>query len=181
MNVKSTAFFGCILSLLVLIVPAASWGQGNLRGQMLVNRLSNRCLDVSGAPGTRNGAPLILYDCERSGMNPNGSPTDQMWEFTPQGFIRNTLSGRCLDVSGAPGTLNSAPLILWDCETDGRSISGKPTDQRWELLPSGHIRNRLSGRCIDVAGAPGTNNGARLQLYDCEFNLRVTDQIWTRY
>lgn len=181
MSVKSICSFIFILSAFFLVAPTASWGQGNLRGQLLVNRLSNKCLDVSGAPGTQSGAALILYDCERSGMNPNGSPTDQMWEFTPQGFIRNTLSGRCVDVSGAPGTANGARLILWDCEMDGRSITGQPTDQTWELLPSGHIRNRLSGRCIDVAGAPGTNNGARLQLYDCEFNQRVTDQLWRRY
>lgn len=149
----------------------------NRKGRLIVNRLSGKCIDVSGAPGTNNGAALLLWECERSGRNPNGSETDHRWTFTPQGFIKNTLSGKCIDVSGAPGTTNGARLILWDCETSGRNANGSPTDQQWELLPTGLIRNKLSGKCIDVSGAPGTRSGARLQLWDCE-SARNSDQYW---
>ena len=134
-----------------------------------------------------NGAPLQLWDCELSGRNAgNDSPTDQRWEFTSNGFIRNTLSEKCIDVSGAPGTKNGAPLQLWDCELSGRNADNNSrTDQKWELTSNGFIRNKLSGKCIDVDGAPGRKNGARLQLWDCElsggnaYNNSLTDQRWT--
>jgi hypothetical protein len=47
------------------------------------------------------------------------------------------------------------------------------------------INNLLNGKCIDVGGAPGRKNGARLQLWDCElsggnaYNNSLTDQRWT--
>lgn len=98
------------------------------QGRFIVNQLSGRCIDVAGAPGTENGAQLQLWDCESSGRNPNGTPTDQLWEFLPDGFIRNSLSGRCIDVAGAPGTRNGAPIQLFDCE-----VAGGESDQYWRL------------------------------------------------
>lgn len=152
----------------------------------IINTLSGKCIDVAGAPGTGNGAPLQLFSCELNGLNAdNGSPTDQQWIVLPGGFIQNTLSGRCIDVAGAPGTGNGARLQLFDCELSGSNPdNGSPTDQRWTVRADGFIQNVLSGRCIDVAGAPGTGNGAPLQLFDCELNGRnrdngsLTDQRW---
>ncbi|MEP0913088.1 RICIN domain-containing protein [Leptolyngbya sp. GB1-A1] len=156
-------------------------------GQFLNNTLSGKCIDVAGGPGQSNGSPLQLWDCELSGVNPdNGSPTDQQWVLTRGGFIQNTLSGKCIDVGGAPGRSNGARLILWDCEFSGRnSDNGSVTDQRWTITSNGFIRNTLSGKCIDVAGAPGRSNGAPLQLWDCELSGRnldngsTTDQGWS--
>jgi len=139
------------------------------RGEFLKNRLSGKCIDVSGAPGTHNGARLLLWDCELSGFNlDNNSRTDQKWYMTSSGFIRNRLSGKCIDVAGAPGKSNGSRLQLWDCELSGiNPDNGSATDQQWSMS-GGFIRNRLSGKCIDVAGTPGRNNGAQLQLWDCE-------------
>jgi hypothetical protein len=95
------------------------------------NRLSGKCIDVQGAPATANGAALQLWDCEFSGKGPNNSPTDQKWELTGDGFIRNKLSGKCIDVQGAPATANGALLQLWDCEFSGRGPNNSSTDQRW--------------------------------------------------
>jgi len=167
-----------VLGAFVLAVLVGLSGEANAQGRFIVNQLSGRCIDVAGAPGTENGAPLQLFDCEFSGRNPNGTPTDQLWEFLPNGFIRNSLSGRCIDVAGAPGVANGARLMLYDCEFSGRNPNGSQTDQQWQMLPSGLIRNRLSGRCIDVAGAPGRSNGARLQLFDCEVAGGDSDQYW---
>ncbi|MBD2124886.1 RICIN domain-containing protein, partial [Microcoleus sp. ZQ-A2] len=88
-----------------------------------------------GAPGRAIGTPLQLWDCETSGRNlENGSLTDQRWTFIKDGFIRNNLSEKCIDVAGTPGSANSAPLQLWDCETSGRNLeNGSLTDQRWKL------------------------------------------------
>ena len=150
------------------------------------NFLSGKCIDVDGAPGRGNGAALQLWDCELTGVNPdNNSTTDQTWVLTNGGFIRNTLSGKCIDVAGAPGRGNGAALQLWDCELSGRNRdNGSTTDQRWTITGNGFIRNTLSRKCIDVAGAPGQTNGARLQLWDCELSGRNrdngsdTDQQW---
>lgn len=100
-------------------------------------------------------------------------------------FIVNSLSGKCIDVAGLPGTTNGTNLILHDCELSGRDpFQGGLTDQKWMLTREGFIRNTLSGKCIDVDGLPGTTNGAKLQLFDCElsgrdpFQGRATDQRW---
>lgn len=155
-------------------------------GRYINNSLSGKCIDVSGAPGRQNGAPLILRDCELTGVNPdNNSVTDQRWILTSQGFIRNSLSGKCIDVAGAPGRTNGAKLQLWDCELSGtNNDNGSNTDQQWFFASGGFLRNHLSGKCIDVSGAPGRGNGAALQLWDCELsgtnpdNGSTTDQKW---
>jgi len=155
-------------------------------GSFIVNKLSGKCIDVAGAPGRDNAASLQLFDCEFSGRNrDNDSETDQKWTITGDGFIKNSLSGRCIDVAGAPGTGNATKLQLFDCETSGRNRDNdSETDQRWTITGDGFIKNKLSGRCIDVAGAPGKGNAAPLQLFDCELSGRnrdngsETDQQW---
>lgn len=152
----------------------------------IVNLQSGKCIDVAGAPGRTNGAKLEQWDCELSGLNPdNNSPSDQRWIFTSDGFIRNTLSGKCIDVVGAPGRANGSLLQLWDCELSGKNRdNGSPSDQKWIVTSGGFIRNKLSGKCIDVAGAPGQENASQLQLWDCELSGRnrdngsPTDQTW---
>ena len=151
----------------------------------LVNDLSGRCIDVTGAPGVRSGDNLLLVDCEKRGFIPsNRSPSDQLWQFHGNGFIVNALSGKCLDVEGAPGHVNGTELQIAPCEFSGRNPNGSPTDQRWAMIEGGFIVNLLSKKCIDVAGAPGTANGRKLVLWDCELegfnpsNDSPTDQRW---
>lgn len=105
-------------------------------GIFIRNELSNKCIDVAGDPGTANGAPLQLFDCELSGFNPSGRTTDQRWEYIGAGFLRNGLSNKCIDVAGDPGTANGAPLQLFDCELSGFNTSGRTSDQRWRWQPS---------------------------------------------
>lgn len=132
----------------------------------IVNMLSGKCIDVDGAPATANGARLQLWDCEFSGFNAsNNSPTDQRWEVTAEGFIKNTLSGKCIDVNGSPGTANGVQLQLWDCEYTGFNANDHtPTDQRWEsisatntaLCPSDVYNNsKLSLHSVEVADGLG--------------------------
>ena len=46
-------------------------------------------------------------------------------------FLNNLLTGKCIDVGGAPGLENGAPLLLWDCELSGRNAyNNSLTDQR---------------------------------------------------
>ncbi len=177
--------FSSFTCLFLLWEKTPSTAQSTSEG-FVVNSLSGKCIDVAGSPGRSNGTRLQLWDCELSGTNPdNGSITDQRWVLTRNGFIRNTLSGKCIDVAGAPGRSNGAVLQLWNCELSGTNPdNGSITDQRWVLTGNGFIRNTLSGKCIDVAGAPGRSNGAVLQLWDCELsgtnldNGSITDQRW---
>jgi hypothetical protein len=175
MNLKRFLGYSAICLTVVCVYASPGVLAQQARGTLIRNQLSGKCLDVSGSPGTENGTPLILYDCETSDPN-----TDQRWIMTSRGFIINQLSGKCLDVSGYPGTANGTPLVLYDCET-----SDPNTDQRWIMTSRGFIQNQLSGKCIDVAGAPGQQNGAQLLLWDCETSGRngdngsVTDQRWS--
>ena len=64
-------------------------------------------------------------------------------------------------------------------------LTKNATIQAQNINPSGKfIMNIQSGKCIDVAGAPGQENGSQLQLWDCELSGRnrdngtPTDQIW---
>lgn len=198
---RSSAAFLSLASLLGITAPACAIdhapngteqvdtaSQETVRGPILrfvtgsgylVNRLSGRCLDVAGAPGTADGAVLQLHDCEWP-TSGSGAParTDQVWEVTSTGFIRNKLSGKCIDVAGEPGTANEARLRLWSCELSGTSSNGSKTDQVWRMNSDGFIRNDLSGKCLDIVGLPGTQNDARAQLWDCEVGVANTDQTW---
>lgn len=159
-------------------VPA----QAQQRGKLIVNVVSGKCIDVKGAPGNKPGTKLQLFDCERSGRTSNGAPSDQYWEMTREGFIRNVVSGLCIDVPGQPGTKNGLDLQLSQCEFSGRSPNGQPTDQIWFLRGDGAISNDIGSKCIDVSGAPGIKNGSPIQLWDCEAsrtrNGAMTDQRW---
>jgi Ricin-type beta-trefoil lectin domain len=95
-------------------------------------------------------------------------------------------NGKCIDVDGNPGRDMGKKLQLWNCESSEKDFNNNsPTDQIWTITNDGHIRNKLSWKCIDVDGGPGHTDGAKLQLWDCEFsgedhdNNSPTDQIWT--
>ncbi len=170
-----------------VIINAPGMPQQPASPAVIFNNLSGKCIDVAGAPGQHNGAKLQLWDCELSGRNlDNNSITDQQWKMTKDGFIVNVLSGKCIDVAGAPGHNNGSQLQLWDCEFSGRNPdNNSTTDQQWKMTRDGFIVNVLSGKCIDVAGAPGRNNGSQLQLWDCERSGRnpdnnsITDHKWS--
>ncbi|MDZ8260195.1 RICIN domain-containing protein [Nostoc sp. ChiQUE01b] len=154
-----------------------------LGGIFIINELSNKCIDVAGNPGTANSVPLLLANCELSGFSGAGRITDQKWEFIRGGFIRNKLSNKCIDVEGKPGTADGTRLILSDCELSGFSSPFGTTDQRWEYIGAGFIRNVLSDKCIDVRGDPGTIDAAPLVLSDCEISGfsgsgTTSDQRW---
>lgn len=139
------------------------------QGFFIVNRLSGKCIDVWGKPGTENESILQLWDCEFS--NPK---TDQLWEWYADGFLRNTLSNKCIDAKGRPGDQNETPLQLWNCET----LPDPTNDERWYITSDGFIVNILSGKCIDAKGRPGDQNEPPLQIWDCEFGDPTTDQQW---
>ncbi|MBP0030843.1 RICIN domain-containing protein [Roseofilum sp. Guam] len=148
----------------------------------LRNKLSGRCLDIAGRPGDAGPARLggnagsnaQIWDCSYD----NPQQDDHVWVLNSRGYLIEKNSGHCLDVVGAPGTHNGANIALGLCEFSGYA-GGAQTDQRWELLPGGYLRNKTSGRCIDVAGSPGVNNGANVQLTNCELSGNNHDRTRT--
>jgi hypothetical protein len=60
-------------------------------------------------------------------------------------FIVNELSKKCLDVAGNTGSsvANGTQLVLNECEISGFNSSGGITDQKWEFIRGGFIRNKL--------------------------------------
>jgi hypothetical protein len=86
------------------------------------------------------------------------------------GYIVNSLSGKCMTPKGS-GTSNGTIIQLQEC-VDASA-------QYWEMTSDSTIWNANSGKCLDVVGAPGTDNGLILQLWDCEAPGSPTDQRWT--
>ncbi|MBN6058506.1 endo-1,4-beta-xylanase [Nonomuraea sp. RK-328] len=69
------------------------------------------------------------------------------------GQIRNTASGRCVDVPNS-STTDGTAVHLWDC--NGQS------NQRWTQTSAGELK--YGDKCLD---AGGTGNGAKIQIYSC--------------
>lgn len=110
-------------------------------------------LDLRGG-GTANGTTTQL--CQGSGA------ASQKYTFTRQSdgsyVIKNTASGRVLDVSNAQAS-NSAKVQLWD--ENGTSA------QRWFVRDSGsgyYLQSALGNWVLDVNGA-STANGTAITLY----------------
>jgi hypothetical protein len=99
-------------------------------------------------------------------------------------LYKNSLSGACIDVIGAPGTAEGTRLQTYPCETSGYDAWGGPSDQFWQWnVTTGRIRNNVSPNlCLDVQGTPGTANGSPLQLSTCEPERdsldNYSDQVW---
>ena len=133
-NAKTSLFAGvAILAISGGLLAYKQATDNRSNGGFIVNYLSSKCIGVKGADNS-NGSPLVLGDCEISGFNSsNGLPTNQKWILGSDKFIKNRASGKCIDVSGAPGVDNGSPLVLWDCETFGANSNKSFTDQKWDL------------------------------------------------
>lgn len=87
--------------------------------------------------------------------------------------IRNVSTRKCLDVRGANPD-RGADVIEFTC--------GPGAHQEWTFLfdAAGHyqVRSLLNQRCLDVdTFGGGTNNGARVQMWDCLDNSFL-NQRW---
>lgn len=142
--------------------------QAQPAGRLLVNQLSGKCLDVPGISNQTPGTPLQLFDCETSGVEIGGKPSDQFWVYGLQGQIRNTLSGMCIDIAG---TNNGDLIQIKAC--DATNVA-----QNWVVREDGFIQNQATGKCINVTGIAASANETPLQLTDCEIGLAQTNQRW---
>ncbi len=132
----------------------------------LVNRHSNKCLDVS-ASNPNNGAKIQQWDCN----NTNAQAFRLRDMGTGRYMLVNVNSNRCLDIE-AWGVNNGSRVIQWDCHggnnqlwTLGNSVNGT------KVLRSVHSPNR----CLDIDG-PSLDNGKVAQIWDCAGSA---NQDWT--
>ena len=111
-----------------------------IAGSTLIDLLNSQSQSLAGEV-CRN-IPLVGRRCVWVPTTDPGSPKPRQVESDnvfipgdpPKGFILNSMSGKCIDVAGAPGNTNGAPLQLWDCEWSGRNPdNGSETDQKWKL------------------------------------------------
>jgi hypothetical protein len=129
----------------------------------LVNRKSNKALDVSGG-ATANGSPIIQWTY--AGGN------NERWTFTDQGNgqykIIGVGSGRALEVPNA-STTSGTQLGIWDWNGGNQ--------QKWVVTPYGEGFFALTavhdGYAIDVNGA-STADGATIIQWP--YNIAINQQ-----
>jgi endo-1,4-beta-xylanase len=88
--------------------------------------------------------------------------------------IRNVATKKCLDIRGANPAIGT-DVIEFTCTAGAKH-------QEWTFLfdSEGHyqVRSLLNQRCLDVdTFGGGTNNGARVQMWDCLDNTFL-NQRW---
>mmetsp|Transcript_84373 Transcript_84373/g.239183 ORF Transcript_84373/g.239183 Transcript_84373/m.239183 type:complete len:1065 (-) Transcript_84373:265-3459(-) len=168
-------------------------------GVFLRNRGNGLCVDVEGTAATELQTNIMIYTCELPGSTYS---KDQRWELTPDGLLRNQLSGKCID--GDEVKNGGATVKQWPCKVDdnrtqaweltpdgfllnqgtgrcidsGMSMYACPyTDQRWKVRANGQVANRLSGLCLGVDGRRGS--GDAVVLRRCKKVLSpASDQAW---
>jgi Ricin-type beta-trefoil lectin domain len=140
----------------------------------VINYNSAKCLDIAGV-SMSDGADAHQWTCHG---NPN-----QRWEFTSDWWSDGYLllvvqhSGKCLDVSG-PSTADGAQVHQWTCHSGFNqqwSITGGPLGGT-PVPGSGRyqLKNRYSGKCLEVAGGSGSQ-GATIRQWTCNGGLH---QLW---
>ncbi|MEC0227600.1 RICIN domain-containing protein [Paenibacillus alba] len=153
---------------LVLVVTSSSpavtpttYASGTPVALKLINVHSLKALSVSGWDKLADGALIQQYT--------NLEHDDQKWylENLGNGYynIRNAASGDLLDVNGA-STSDGANVIQWP--------SNNGWNQQWQLIPdhnhdrgeSWFIKNRNSGKLLEMSGASTSDFGQAIQWYD---------------
>jgi hypothetical protein len=104
------------------------------------------------------GAGRLRYAWGHAGTDPGPVPP-------PGNRLRNTGSGRCLDVPGA-STVNNTQVAIYDC--------GTGANQQWAGTSTRELRV-YGNKCLDARGR-GTANGTAVVIYDCNGG---TNQQWT--
>ncbi|MEU6292505.1 ricin-type beta-trefoil lectin domain protein [Streptomyces sp. NPDC046988] len=117
-------------------------------GVQIYGHASNRCIGVANSPNAPTGSKLVIWDCYNESY--------QRWKFV-DGTVRS--EGKCMNVSG--GTRNNGAVINWTtCNGSGA--------QQFRLNSAHDLTNPQSGnKCVDVIDQR-TDNGARLQLWQCQ-------------
>ena len=114
----------------------------------VVSQFNGKCIDVDLASSN-----VQTWSCANS--------ANQQWLYDSQtGEIKSQANGYCLDAS------SDTNVYMHGCHGDD--------NQKWDLLPSGAIKNRYYQTCLDIFGF-NDSNGANIAVYQC--NER-SNQLW---
>jgi hypothetical protein len=132
---------------------------GSVTGRVWLVGLNSNCIDIQSSDGhVYEGTPVIISQC---------SPTNERWTISPDNTIR--AEDRCLDVADGSQAAG-APLQMVTC-------GAHPTQEFHLIGLDPHLRNDISGRCVDVSANGASVAGAQLTLQDCR---QADSQIWDR-
>ena len=171
---ESFARVGLLTLAAGLIVLPASRVAADSPNYLFINYNSAKCMDVAHA-SISNGATVHQWTCH--------SGNHQQWRMVPDWYtdgyfmIVNKNSNKCLDVAGR-STAHGARVHQWACHNGANqhwSITGGPGGG--QPVPGNTrylLRNRHSGKCLEVTGA-SSSNGATLRQANCTAAL---NQIW---
>ncbi|WP_161557853.1 ricin-type beta-trefoil lectin domain protein [Micromonospora sicca] len=130
-----------------LLTPIGTPGlDGAISGQ------GGKCLDIK-LRGTANGTLVHMWDCYDT--------WSQVWQWQPDGHIKNPYSGKCLDIADY-NTANGATVQIWDC------VAGN-WNQKWQPQPNGSLKNPNSTKCLDIYNFSAAN-GTKVQTWSCGGN-----------
>lgn len=138
-------------------------------------------------------------------VDPNTSYNNEPdWNGTIQGNKATAVlslsigqaGGRIVQVNGNAGDANMSAdngiVSLWDRVNTDNDRGVLQANEQWEFVPEpvntgatittgyGWLRNRMSGKCLDVTGAPAPGWwGAPVAQYTCVNDLAHPNQLWT--
>merc|ERR1712227_357603 len=147
----------------------------------IISRPSGKCLDLLGMCNKLGLTRIQIHSCETTG-NFWGS-TDHYWnlKYHNDEFFRieNRCTGKCADVDGWSRADNGRTCVEGVCNCvdgfEGDNCEITSVVHKWGFIES----YSMPGMCIDVDGAPGTRDGANVQLWSCEKHMpQTSDQIW---
>ncbi|GAC1307201.1 MAG: hypothetical protein NVSMB10_12550 [Steroidobacteraceae bacterium] len=118
----------------------AAMGYGTNLSLKLKGANNQFCMDASMDQREQDGDKVYVFKCT--------GHENQRWSIT-HGMNGQSLlvglGGYCLDVRGTQSTGNGTPVQLWQCHY------GK--NQRFNVLPTGQIKEVESGKCLIAKGA----------------------------
>jgi hypothetical protein len=144
--------------------------------EFIKNGLDGWCLDVPGVDNGVVGTAVTVFEKCIPGRE------DHHWaiRYRSDKYVQlvNQLNQTCLGVVGFDSHTNGARAEIYHCSPDGNDGG---LDGQWELVARDgkhEIRNRVSGKCLDVAGSDEHGADAPVQVWDCGGPKRQ-DQLWT--
>jgi len=133
-----------------------------------VSQVNSKCLTVGDVAAPDGKFPLVLRQC-----TPGLAGAKQTWNFTGNQMLVNTQTKLCAQtvIDNYRNGQGLKMVFATECPIH---------DQRWDMLPGGQIKNRVSKKCLDLQpGMPGIEGPDwNMKLLDCDSTRSL--QRWER-
>merc|ERR1712048_1168603 len=129
-------------------------------GGYIQNRLNGKCLDSH-----YDKSELLECEFYKTSLG-------QLWRWTSQSMLRNTITGECLMYMVKPDDAHKGQMLTKITTGDCAMAQG------WTLTSEGFIKNNLNGRCLCADGEPAQCSGHTLILADCNGGVVPLKYLW---